>query len=101
MTRLELMTSRAEKKGGTAETGLPKLPAGGYLVDAMMRLGPTRSNGMAETPTDWDIILPFAQATGRLSEAWEFEALADMCVAFHRGKVEGENPLCIPPVERG
>lgn len=80
---------------------MPDLYSGAYLLDAMMAVGPTRSNGMAEAPTDWDILMPFAMATGRLSEPWEFELLADMCREYFQGRAEGENPLSIPPVDRG
>lgn len=66
-----------------------------------MVLGPVRTNGMDEVPTDWDVILPFVTATNRLSEPWEVETLADLCWEYVSGKAEGENPLCIPPVARG
>lgn len=95
------MLALAKKMQVQANTGLPELVAGEYIVEAMMTLGPTRSNGMAEVATDWDIILPFVSATGRLSEAWEIETLADMCRLYAVGKGEGENALSIPPVERG
>lgn len=98
---MELITKQAKKKQERADTGLPELSAGEYLAEAMMVIGPTRSNGMGEAATDWDIILPFVSATGRLSERWEIETLADMCRIYASGKVEGENPLSIPPVERG
>ena len=63
-----LLAERAEKRGEPVEPGLPEIDAGQYLIDAMMALGPTRSNGMGEEPTDWHIIAPFVQATGRLPE---------------------------------
>lgn len=97
---MDLLVQQAKKQQEQAETGLPELSAGAYLVDAMMVMGPTRSNGMGEVPADWDVILPFVSVTGRLSESWEIETLADMCRVYARGKVEGENPLSIPPVER-
>lgn len=97
---MELIAKQAKRKQERAETGLPELSAGEYIVEAMMVMGPIRSSGMGEAATDWDIILPFVSVTGRLSERWEIETLADMCRIYAAGKVEGENPLSIPPVER-
>ena len=81
--------------------GLPDLEAGHYLVEAMFRLGPTRSDGMGERPSDWPEIDAFARMTGRIGEPWEAETLFDMCGSYTRARQEGENPLAIPPVERG
>ncbi len=81
-------------------TGLPDIHAGSYVIEAMQTIGPTRSNGMGEQPTDWDIILPFAQATGRLTETWEMEALAAMCREYLRGRTQGESPFGIAPVDQ-
>ena len=100
VTRLDIVKAQIEK-GRPVSFGLPDIDAGRYLIDAMMCMGPTRSNGMGEVPTDWDIILPFAQATERVSEPWEMETLADMCVGYCRAKEDGANPLAIAPVEQG
>lgn len=81
--------------------GLPDLDAGGYLVEAMLRLGPMRSDGMGERQADWPEIDAFARLTGRITEAWEAELLHDMCAAYTQERSQGENPLTIPPVDRG
>ncbi|MEH6775538.1 MAG: hypothetical protein V7668_16560 [Cereibacter changlensis] len=79
--------------------GLPELDGGQYLVDAMFRLGPTRSAGMGEAPADWPEIDAFARATGRISEPWEAEALFDMCRAYHAAREAGTDPLAMSPAE--
>ena len=99
LTRLEIMKIQKDK-GRAVDFGLPDIDEGRYIIEAMNRLGPTRAAGMGEGPTDWDIIWPWAQATGRLSEPWEMETLADMCAGYHRARIEGEDPLSIPPVDR-
>jgi hypothetical protein len=66
----------------------------------MMVLGPLRPAGETLQATDWPVIHAFGAATGRLSEPWEYEALADMCRAYAAAFREGADPLCIPPVER-
>lgn len=79
--------------------GLPELDGGQYLVDAMFRLGPTRSTGLGEAPADWPEIDAFARATGRISEPWEAEALFDMCRAYHAAREAGTDPLAMSPAE--
>jgi hypothetical protein len=70
-------------------------------MEAMMALGPVRATGMGGVrPADWSEIYPFMQATGAISEAWEAEALHEMCAAFSSGLESGKNPFAIPPIER-
>lgn len=66
----------------------------------MLILKPMRDAAPVDRPTDWPEIVPFAHATGRLTEPWEIEALAEMCHAYHRELVAGVNPLRIPPIDR-
>ena len=80
--------------------GVPDLDGGQYLLDAMFRLRPTRSNGMAEVATDWDQIHAFALATGRISEPWEAEVLFDMCQGYSAARQAGEDPLAVSPAEQ-
>jgi len=82
-------------------SGLPKLDAGEYLIDAMFVMRPTRSNGMGEVAADWDTIDAFARVSGRISEPWEAETLFAMCEAYHKGLDAGVNPLAIAPVDQG
>ncbi|MCZ0963891.1 hypothetical protein [Paracoccus benzoatiresistens] len=84
-----------------AATGLQPLGPGHYLAEAMMRLGPVKSNGMDLRGADWPEIDAFARVTGRISDPWEAETLFDMCRAYLLGSRDGEDPLAIPPVDRG
>lgn len=78
--------------------GLPELDPGEYLPGLMFDLGPTRSNGMGSEATDWPVIGPFGDAIGL--EADDMVILSKMCRAYVEELHNGENPLCIPPVER-
>ncbi len=81
--------------------GLPDLDAGAYLIEAMLRLGPVRSDGMGERPADWPEIDAFTRLTGRITEPWEAELLYDMCAAYSTERAKGENVLTIAPTDRG
>lgn len=81
--------------------GLPELEAGAYLVEAMLRLGPVRSDGMGDRPADWPEIDAFARLTARITEPWEAELLHDMCAAYAAERAKGENVLTIAPMDRG
>ena len=94
-TRREFMAGRGQC------LGLPEIHAGAYLIDAMREIGPMRGNGFGAVATDWDIIGPFVEATGRLSEPWEVETLAKMCAAYTSGYNDGKNVLSIAPADRG
>lgn len=80
--------------------GLPEIDGGEYLIAAMQKLDPVRSNGMELRATDWPEILAFAHATGRISEPWEFETLFDMCVGYFEAREAGADPLAIAPVDQ-
>lgn len=80
---------------------LPELDEGAYLVEAMMKLGPIRSDGMGPRSADWPEIEAFARATGRISEPWECETLFDMCQGYTQEVERGKNPLSIAPVFLG
>lgn len=80
--------------------GLPEIEAGSHLVLALLRLGPVRSTGMGDRPTDWPEIAAFAHCTGRISEPWEAETLHHMAGAFYAEMKAGEDPFRIAPVER-
>ena len=99
ISRMDALIARAKKKDTDPDFGLPELDAREYLVPILFDLGPTRSNGMSEGPTDWDILLPYATAKGLDDE--DTAILADMCKGYHREREAGVNPLTIAPVERG
>lgn len=83
-----------------AALGLPELGALQYLVDALLRLGPIRSDGMGPRPADWPEIDAFARQTGRVTEPWEAEAIFDMCHGYLDGLEAGKDPLGIAPADR-
>ena len=83
---------------GVTDFGLPELDAEEYMVEVFFDIGPTRSNGIAEGPTDWDILLPYATANGLDMD--DTSILADMCKRYHIERMLGVNPLAIEPVER-
>lgn len=95
----ETRLAHAVKTG--APTGLPDLGPGQYLAEAMMRLGPVKSDGMGLRSADWPEIDAFARVTGRIGDPWEAETLFDMCRAYLRESQAGEDPLAIAPVDRG
>ena len=85
-------------EAGVTDFGLPELDAEEYLIGLFFDLGPTRSNGMSEGPTDWDILLPYATAKGL--DADDTAILSDMCKGYHAERENGTNALAIAPVDR-
>jgi hypothetical protein len=83
---------------GVTDFGLPELDPREYLIGFFFDLGPTRSNGMSDGPTDWDILLPYATAKGLDDE--DMSILADMFKGYHAAREAGVNPLAIAPVDR-
>lgn len=79
---------------------LPELGGLRYLVEAMMRLGPVKSDGMGTRPADWPEIDAFARVTGRISDPWEAEALHAMCAGYLDELRAGADPLSVAPSER-
>ncbi len=86
------------RAAGVDDYGLPELFPGEYMLSFLLDIGPTRSNGLSECPTDWDIILPYATAKGLDDD--DMALLADMCRAYLIARNEGINPLSIAPVDR-
>lgn len=80
--------------------GLPKLICMQHLPEAMIRLGPVKSDGMGERPADWPEIDAFTRSTGRIASVWEAETLFDMCKAYHHELRSGSDPFKIAPVDR-
>ena len=80
---------------------LPDVHAGRYLIEALMDVGPVKSDPMAgPSVVPWTEIAGYREAGGIISEPWECRAVRDMSAAFLRGLREGENPLSIMPIER-
>lgn len=80
---------------------MPDLSIGGYLFEAMQRLGPARSTEMGGLrPVDWPEIAAFAQGTARVSEPWEIELLYDMSQEYISGYRTGCKLFGIEPMEQ-
>jgi len=76
------------------------ITGGQHLLDALFKLGPVRSGDMGGRSTvDWRELHAFGQATGRLSEPWEYELLMEMASAYLEGNNLGRDPLSYSPVE--
>lgn len=80
---------------------LVDLPAGQYLLDALLQAGPSKIAAMGgEGPLAWLDLWAYAQATQAVSEPWEFEALSRMSRAYVEGRQTGANPFGIAPVDQ-
>lgn len=87
-----------EQAGGV--WGLPDLSAAQYLLETLFEVGPVQSDGLGVGPLSWLEMKSFADATGGISDPWEFRALRRMSEAYIEGFRQGKNPLCIPPADR-
>lgn len=88
----------AEKAGEAVEV---ELSAGQYLADALLDLGCIARDGMdGEQVLDWPVLWAYGQATGAIAEPWEYTALRDMSRAYLTGRIEGADPLSMPPARR-
>lgn len=56
---------------------------------------------MGLTTPDWQEITAFAAASGLALAPWEFRIIRKLCAAYLRELRAGEDPFCIPPIERG
>ena len=82
------------------EIPVVEVEAGRYLLDILFRVGPGWASGMGgETPLPWSELLAYAQATGAISEPWEFEALSAMSRAYVAARADGGSVLSIAPAD--
>lgn len=80
---------------------MPNLSRGGYLIGALLRLGPVRMTDMGGMrAVDWPEITAFAQGTGRISEPWELELLFDLAQDYLAGRRTGDKLFGIEPMEQ-
>ncbi len=80
---------------------IPDAGDGGYLLRALFEVGPTTVDGMAgEQPLRWLDLWAYGQATGSLSDPWDYRTLHEMSRAYLRGKRTGESPFGIAPVDQ-
>jgi hypothetical protein len=88
-----------ERKTGDAAEVI--LTAGEYLTDTLRDLGFIARDGLGgEQALEWPTLWAYGQATGALVEAWEYTVLRDMSQAYLRGRIEGMEPLSMPPAMR-
>lgn len=81
--------------------GLPDVPGGDYLIEALFQAGPTVATPAGEAPLSWLDLWAFAQATGAVSESWEIQALRDMSRSYLHERLIGTEPLAmISPADR-
>lgn len=74
---------------------------GEYLLDALFAVGPTEWRGGEEGPISWAELAAYGQATGAITEAWEYEAVKAMSKAYFTAKhAATADVFSIPPVER-
>lgn len=79
---------------------MPALDAGEYLVAALLEVGPCTITGFGdEVPITWDVLVAYAQATGAISEPWEYRAVMNMSLSYVDGKRRGADPFCRPPTD--
>lgn len=95
-TRLE------RKKQNGIEPRFVELEAGDYLLDALVRMGLCLNDPMTgQTALPYADILAFSNATGRISEPWEMEALHDMSRAYLEGLAYGARNVRTEPIDMG
>lgn len=85
-----------QDQGKDDPLGLPDLEPEEYLPSLLFQLGPMRSNGMGAVSTDWDVILPFAQAKGLDDE--DTDLIAEMCRGYYEAWQAGQQPMVVAPV---
>lgn len=61
------------------------------MMDALKGIGFSQSHGFGPVPVSWQEIVAYAQATGEITEPWEFRALSGMSRAYCEGLRLGEN----------
>lgn len=96
MTRLEKMEKEGEE---------PQLTVNGdeysWLLEAMIQAGPTTFDANAnERCLTWGEINDYGEAVQTLTEPWMKVVVFELSRAYLLGKIEGKNPLSIPPNQR-
>jgi hypothetical protein len=81
---------------------MPDVGPGQYLVAAFhaLRFATPDPMGGGMAAQSWGEVLAFAQASGRISETWEAEALFDMSWGYVTEFQKASDPLRIAPMER-
>lgn len=70
-----------------------------YIMDAFFDCGPTRVDGMGESPVDWQTVWAWGLSSQILSEHWERKALIDMSHAYVMGRASGKEATAMSPWE--
>lgn len=71
-----------------------------YLIDAMFVLEPIRHSDGMRRAADWPEIGAYISSTLQIEPGPEAEILHNLCGAFLRGIVVGENPAGRSPVDQ-
>lgn len=80
--------------------GLPDVPAGQYLIEALGEIGAVeRSEDGTLAPLSWGTLADYAYCTDAIEEPWEFRAMRSMSQAYLNGLRLGEDPMNMPPSE--
>lgn len=68
------------------------------MVEALFEVGPVEYHSSGEPiPITWPTLWAFGQATGDLTEPWEYRAVIAMSRSYIDGKTRGEDVFCMPP----
>lgn len=71
------------------------------MLQALLDAGLVAHTAMGQAPLGWQEAWAFGQATGKISEPWEYSALIDMSRAYLSELQGSKDALTIPPNERG
>ena len=72
-----------------------------YLVSAFIDAGLFSFIGTGDRiPLTWETLRAYSEATGELSEAWQYKALRRMSQKYLDGLQDGQEVLSIPPWDR-
>ena len=77
---------------------MPPVDPDEYLPELMNEVGPVRRSDGGLNATDWDILVPFAQA--KWLDGDDLYLLAAMCKEYSQEFAAAENPLRMAPMDR-
>lgn len=81
---------------------MPEVGPGFYLIEAfhVLRFATPGPMGEGLQAQSWQEVLAFAEATGRITEPWEVEALFNMSWAYVTEHTKAADSLRVSPMER-
>ena len=78
----------------------PIPPEVDYLWQVFCDTGPTHHTATGERALRVGDLTAYASAIPSLVEPWEYRAVAQMSAAYVRGKISGQDPFRIAPMDR-